>query len=203
MLTLVPTSSRLATLTQGLVDRHGAADSLVAIGPRGLDFVALRSWCAARQRGRASVLWLVSPPELLIVLDRLERMDLRFRLPAGSVVVEFQTGFADDLESPQTELLPRLTTRLGVAPSHVVRAYLPPELEAPIYSATLAGGDSKLFIPTTEMTIQVVDPATQIPRDLGEAGQVVIVAASGESRATRDLGALEAGGLRLLGRLSA
>lgn len=201
--TLVPPGSPLAALAESLVSRHGSADSLAAIGPRGLDFVALRSWCGARQRGRQSVLCLAAAAELSAALERLERLELCFRLAAGSVVVEFETGYDAGSALLRADRLARLTTRLGVPAASVVRAYFPPELESPAYTAVLAGGDPDLFGPPAGAEWCVVDRTTLAPLPAGEVGGVAVVEGSGESKLTLDLGLVEAGGLRLVARVSA
>jgi hypothetical protein len=95
VLSLVPSreqapDSSLAFMAAHVVERFGTLESAVAFGPRGVEVPKARSWAAARQRDGRPALVFATAFALAQWLEALERQDLRFRLPAGSVV--FETG---------------------------------------------------------------------------------------------------------------
>lgn len=198
-LTLVAPDAAPAAFIATMARRHGSAESLEAIGPRGLDFPALRTWLGARQRSRQSVAVVATSAALKVLLDRLEKIDLRFRLPAGSVVVEIEESFIGD---GRAETQARLTTRLGLTAGQRVRAYLPPGLEAPAFTAVLAGGAEDVFVAPADTELVVVEPSSLKPLPAGEVGRVAVVVGDGEPRPTHDLGEQTAGGVRLTGSLA-
>ncbi len=209
ILSLVPPladlpQSSLSFMVDHLLQRFGATGSVSALTARGLDFPGLRSWCSARQRERQPALVLTTALALGQALDRLERMDLRFRLPAGSVVFE-TGGFKGQAgELKREELLHRLEERLGVAREQVVREYGMTELTSQCYTRVLAGGDPDLFVAPHWVRAQVLDAETLDAAPPGSPGLIAVFDLANLNAAihllTEDLGVAESGGFRLLGR---
>jgi hypothetical protein len=137
-------------------------------------------------------------------LDALERLDLRFRLPAGSTVFETGGYKGRTREVSRKELLARLFERLAVPASAVVREYGMTELTSQVYTRTLSGGDPDLFVPPHWMRFRILDPATLVEQPEGEEGLIAIFDLANLSSAvhllTEDLGVAEGSGFRLLGR---
>lgn len=209
MLGLVPPraqapASSLSFLLDHAIARWGAADSLVAVGPRGVAVPAARGFLAARQRDRRPVLLLATAFALIQLLEALERLDLRFRLPAGSRVFETGGTKGRTREIPRAELLGRLRERLGVERGAVVREYGMTELTSHFYTRVLAGGDSDLFVAPPWTRLRVLDPETLREAAAGQIGLLAIFDLANIGSAlhvlTEDLGLAEGEGFRLVGR---
>ena len=209
MLSLIPTRSQapdssLSFMIDHLLTSYGAPESLTAFGKRGLDATRARSFLAARQRDGRATLLLTTAFALAALLDALERLDLRFRLPVGSVVFETGGYKGRTREVPRRELLDRLSERLGIAAPSVVREYGMTELTSQVYTRTLTGGDPELFVPPHWVRFRILDPTTLLEQPPGEEGLIAIFDLANMSSAvhllTEDLGVAEDVGFRLLGR---
>jgi hypothetical protein len=186
------------------VARWGGEGSAWALGRRGVDARLVRSWAGARQREGRPVLVLATTFALADLVAGLARMGLRFRLPAGSAV--FETG---GLKGHQREVAPgelaaALAERLGVPPQAVVREYGMTELTSQLYTRSLLGGDPHLYVAPHWVRVRVLAPETLAEAPGGETGLVAVFDLANLSSAvhvlTEDLGCMEEGGLRLLGR---
>lgn len=230
MLSLVPSrellpDSSLAFMIDHVLARFAAPapESAAAIGKRGVEVVAARSWAGARQRSGRPALVLATSLALAQWLDALERQDLRFRLPAGSAV--FETG---GYKGRAGEVSParqaeRLWKRLGLPAGAVVREYGMTELTSQCYTRSLAGGDPDLFVAPHWVRVRVLDPVTLEEAAPGANGLIAVFDLANLGSAahllTEDLGVAEGaedsedsgvgggskrgagtGGFRLLGR---
>jgi Acyl-protein synthetase, LuxE len=209
MLSLIPPraqapDSSLAFMIDHVLTRWGAPESAVAVGPRGVEAARARSWAGARQREGRPVLVLGTSLAHLQWLEALERQDLRFRLPAGSAVFDTGGFKGRGREAAPGELRARLADRLAVPPDRVVREYGMTELTSQFYTRALAGGDPDLFVAPHWVRARVLDPETLEEAPAGRPGLVAVFDLANLGSAvhllTEDLGAMEEGGLRLLGR---
>lgn len=179
MLSLIPDrrqlpDSSLSFMIDHVLAGHGGDGSVTAIGPRGVDFPLLRSWLSARQRdGRAGVI-LATAFALAQALERLERVDLRFRLPPGTVVFETGGFKGRSRELTRAELLADLAERLGVPSGQVVREYGMTELTGHCYTRVLAGADPDLFVPPPWMRVRVLDPESLEEVRPGTVGLIAV-----------------------------
>lgn len=209
LLSLIPPreqlpDSSLSFMIDRVLTRFGAAGSAVAIGPRGVDLPVLRSWLSARQRDRRPGVILATAFALAQALERLERTDLRFRLPAGTVAFETGGFKGRRRELSRGELLAAVEERLGIPGSQVVREYGMTELTSHCYTRVLAGGDPDLFVPPPWMRVRILDPASLAEAPAGATGLIAVFDLANLGSAlhllTEDLGRAETGGFRLLGR---
>lgn len=209
MLALVPRreerpDSSLSFMVDHAVRRWGGEASLWGLGPRGVDARAARSWLGARQREGRPVLVLATALALADLVAGLAKLDLRFRLPAGSAVFETGGFKGREREADPTALATAVAERLGVPPASIVREYGMTELTSQLYTRSLAGGDPHLFVAPHQVRVRVVDPDSLEEVPQGETGLVAIFDLANLSSAvhvlTEDLGRMEADGLRLLGR---
>lgn len=200
---LVPDSS-LGFLAAHAVERWGGEESAWGLGARGIEIGACRSWLSARQRAGRPCFVLATALALADLLDRLERMDLHFRLPAGSAIFETGGTKGRTRAIARAELLERAARWLGVFADSVVAEYGMTELTSHAYTAVLTGGDPALFVPPPWLRVRALDPATldELPPgatgllaffDLANVGSALHVLAE-------DLGSVEPGGFRLAGR---
>jgi hypothetical protein len=211
MLALVPPrevapDSSLAFMVAHVLERFGGAGSIHAFGARGVEGGKARSWLSARQREGQPVLLLATSFALADLLDFLGRIDLKFRLPAGSTVME-TGGFKGRAKSlSPDELHARLEQQLGIPPEAVVGEYGMTELTSQAYTRPLQGDESGLFHPPPWMKVRALDPLTLEERPPGREGLLAIFDLANVGSAlhllTEDLGAVEneAGAFRLAGR---
>jgi hypothetical protein len=199
---LVPDSS-LSFMAAHVLERWGDAESATAFG-RGVEVARARSWAAARQRERRPALVLATALALVQWLDFLERQDLRFRLPAGTVLFETGGFKGRTAEIPREALLERVTERLAVPAQQVVREYGMTELSSQCYTRSLAGGDPDLFVAPPWVRVRVLDPETLDEAPAGTPGLLAVFDLANVGSAvhllTEDLGMAEGEGFRLLGR---
>lgn len=209
MMSLIPDrqqapESSLSFMVDYILRQWGTEDSLWAFGSRGVDARRARSFLGARQRDRRPTLILSTAFALVQLLEALERFDLRFRLPAGSVVFETGGYKGRSREVPPGELIERLEDRLGLQPGMIVREYGMTELTSQFYTAALRGGDPDLFQVPHWVRVRILDPETLNEVPSGTTGLICVCDLANLSSAvhllTEDLGVAEEGGFRLLGR---
>ena len=211
MLSLIPSfepaaESSLSFMVDHVLATHGGDGSASAVGARGVDVVRARGWLAARQRDGRACLILATGLALDQCLSGLERLDLRFRLPAGSAV--FLTGGFKTRNAELTldALLARLEERLALPERASVQEYGMTELTSQAYTRTLLGGASDLFVCPHWMRVRVLDPGSLDEAPAGAVGLLAILDLANVGSAlhllTEDLGQSGDDGFRLLGRAS-
>jgi len=209
MLSLIPSTealpdSSLAFMIDHVLRRFGTEWSAVAIGARGVEFARARSWMGKAQRHGQAVVVLATGLALKQLLDVLQRRDLRFRLPRGSVL--FETGGTKGRveQISRQELLAMVHEHLALSAEHVIREYGMTELTSHFYTAALRGGDPDLFIPPPWTRVRVLDAESLQPLTAGKEGLLAIFDLANLSSTvhllSEDLGVLEDNGFRLTGR---
>jgi hypothetical protein len=209
ILSLIPTreqlpDSSLSFMADHILARWGSPESATAFGPRGVEAAPARSWAGARQREGKPVLILATAFALVQWLDALERLGLKFRLPAGTAVFETGGFKGRTAEVSRDDLLARLQTWTGVPPSSVVREYGMTELTSQCYTGALLGEDPEIFRAPHWMRVRILDPETLTEAPPGTPGLIAIFDLANLGSAvhllTEDLGVAEGEGFRLLGR---
>ncbi len=207
MLSLIPTreqlpDSSLSFMIDHVLARWGTPESATAFGSRGVDVGKARSWAGSRQREGRPVLVLATAFALAQWLEGLERMGLRFRLPAGSAIFETGGFKGKTQELTREELAERVGAWLGVG--SIVREYGMTELTSQCYSRALLGGDPGLFVAPPWVRVRILDPATLEEAPAGTPGLIAVFDLANLGSAvhvlTEDLGVAEGEGFRLLGR---
>jgi hypothetical protein len=208
MLSLVPAraqapDSSLGFMVDHVLARWGGPESLVAVSTRGVELARARSWLGERQREGRPVVVLATALALAELLEALARQDLRFRLPAGSVVFETGgfKGRRRDLEPATLRLW--IAERLSAPPDRVVREYGMTELTSQFYTRALAGEDPEVFVAPHWVRARVLDAETLEETASGPGLLAVFDLANLGSAAhllTEDLAEPAAGGFRLHGR---
>ena len=209
ILSLVPPrdvapDSSLGFMVDHAIGRYGAPESLCAFGARGVEGGKARSWLNARQREGRPIAILATSYALADLLDFLGRIDLKFRLPSGSVVMETGGFKGRTKEVSRAELHARLKNQLDLPGDAIVAEYGMTELTSQAYTRTLFGGDPELFVPAPWMRVTALDPVTLHELPHGESGLLSFFDLANVGSAlhvlTEDLGSTEAGGFRLAGR---
>lgn len=208
MLSLIPSSDRipdssLSFMIDHVLARFGGNGSAAVFGRSRLELPRARSWLGARQRDRRPGLILATGLALLQLLDGLERMDLRFRLPIGSALFETGGLKGRTREISREKLLVRAETILGIAPARVVGEYGMTELTSQCYSRSLldpAGdsGDTRAFVAPPWVRVRVLDPETLEEAPEGSLGLLAVFDLANVGSAlhllTEDLGRTAPGG---------
>jgi len=209
ILSLIPTreqlpDSSLSFMADHILTRHGAPESATTFGSRGVEVAKARSWAGARQREGHPVLVLATAFALVQWLDGLDRLDLRFRLPPGSVLFETGGFKGRTTEISREELLLRTAERLGVPAGQVVREYGMTELTSQCYTRSLYGEDPDLFVAPAWVRVRILDPVTLEESPAGKPGLISVFDLANLGSAvhllTEDLGISDGMGFRLLGR---
>ena len=209
MLALVPpreiaSDSSLAFMIAHVLERFGGPDSRYGVGARGIEIGVCRSWLGAHQRAGRPVLVLATALALADLLERLERMNLHFRLPPGSAVFETGGFKGRRREIARADLISAATDWLGIPPERVVSEYGMTELTSQAYTDTLAGGAEGVFVAPPWMRVRALDPATLAELPAGATGLLAIFDLANVGSAlhllTEDLGSTGDGGFRLEGR---
>ncbi len=209
--------SSLAFMVDHLMERFGGEGSAYAFGRRGADARTARSWIGARQRGGRPALLLATAFALADLLDGLEKMGLRFRLPAGSAVMV--TGGYKGLrrEVDGATLAARLGEYLGLPAAAILGEYGMTELTSQLYTGNLRRGavstdtgSTGLYHAPHWVRPLVVDPVSLEEAADGQEGLIAVVDLANFGSAvhvlSEDLGRMEPTGdgagtaLRLLGR---
>ena len=211
MLSLIPSreqapDSSLSFMVERILASWGGPSSRTLFGPRGVEATGARSWLGARQREGHPVLILATAFALVELLDGLDRLGLRFRLPAGSVLFETGGFKGRSREISRAALVARLDDRLALPAHRIVREYGMTELTSQFYTGALGGGDTDLFLPSPWTRVRILSPQTLAEQPPGEAGLIAIFDLANVGSAihllTEDLGTADGDGFRLLGRAS-
>jgi hypothetical protein len=209
ILSLIPTreqlpDSSLSFMADHVIARYGTPESAVPFGPRGVEVAKTRSWLGGRQREGKPVLILATSFALAQWLDGLERMELRFRLPPGSVIFDTGGFKGKTAEVSREDLLQRIAVQLGVPASQVVREYGMTELTSQCYTRALYGEDPELFVAPAWVRVRILDPETLEEVPAGTPGLISVFDLANVGSAvhllTEDLGVADGLGFRLRGR---
>jgi Acyl-protein synthetase, LuxE len=209
ILSLIPSrrqlpDSSLSFMADHILARWGSPESATAFGPRGVEAAPARSWAGARQRKGRPVLVLATAFALVQWLDALERLGLKFRLPAGSTLFETGGFKGRTAEVAREELLARVQAWLGVPAGAVVREYGMTELTSQCYTGSLLGEDPDLFVSPHWVRVRILDPETLEEVPVGTPGLICVFDLANLGSAvhllTEDLGVAERDGFRLVGR---
>jgi hypothetical protein len=196
--------SSLSFMVDHVLLVFGGDGSRGAVGDRGIDLEGAISWLAERERDGRAYLLLSTALALDQCLRGFERLDLRFRAPAGSAV--FVTGGFKTRQAELTldDLLARLDQRLAVPSSAVVQEYGMTELTSQAYTRALLDGPRDLFVGPPWMRVRVLDPSTLEEAPEGDVGLLAVLDLANVGSAlhllTEDLARVEREGFRLLGR---
>ncbi len=208
MLSLIPAHadaphSSLAFMIDHVLERWGGEGSRTVVGRRGLNTQELRGFLAARQRDRRPAVILATALALVHLVEALERLQLSFRLPAGSRVFETGGYKGKSRELSRQEVSATLEGRLGVRPTMVVHEYGVTELTCHVYSAPRAG-DAECFKTPPWVRFRVLRPDTLDEAPAGEIGLLAVFDLANVGSAlhvvTEDLAVAESDGFSLAGR---
>ncbi|KIL42255.1 hypothetical protein SD70_01575 [Gordoniibacillus kamchatkensis] len=158
------------------------------------------------ERSGEPVLLLGATFAYVPLLDRLQELDVRFRLAPGSRILDTGGFKGQSREVPMDWLYGQFEERFGVPRSGCVNMYGMTELCSQYYDDTLASGK-----PTTLkrgpawLRPLVLDPHTLLPAPDGQVGVLAHIDLANWNSCvailTEDLGVMRDGGFELLGRI--
>jgi hypothetical protein len=194
-----PKGSGLSSLFEHLTSTFGGAHSSGALTAGALKTANLRSWLGSRQRLGRPVIILTDGEALRSLLDSLARLDLRFRLPPGSSLVDFGSSF------PALE--EQILHRLAIPPEQFVRAYRPDRsgsLATLFFARSGQSRNPPTYQPPHWARIRILEPETLDEASPGTPGLISILDLANAHLAvhvlSEDLGVEEDGAFRLAGR---
>jgi hypothetical protein len=192
-----PTSS-LGEMVSWLREAHDAGAMGSCLSGRSLDLPALAARLDALDPGRP-VLVVALTAALLQVADHGRRLGRRWRLPAGSLVVDTGGCKGYGAELARADIVARYGDAFGLEPSAIVNEYGMTELCSQLYArglGPLCGPPwlrTLVWDPRTGREAPPGEPGLLRHFDLANVGSVLAVQ-------TDDLGAAVDGGIALLGR---
>ena len=211
---LVPTRaaaarSSLAYMIDGLLERFAPTDCVRVgrVGGEGewnLEVAVLLSALESAERSGRPVLLMGTAFNLVHLIDALDAVGRRFRLPAGSQVMETGGYKGRSRVLTPAELAGGLFRTLGLAPQGIVTEYGMSELSSQAYSRwSDSGGPGVLRFPPWARAM-VISPESGAEVSEGETGLLRILdlanVASVLCLQTEDLAIRRGGDFHLLGR---
>lgn len=215
MLSLHPTAERMPESSLGqmitwITEWFGNGQAMCAAGRDAVDIGSAIEYLREADRSAEPVCLMGTTAAFADLFDTLRSQDERLRLGKGSRLMD--TGGAKGQAIPlgTGEVVERARTLLGLDPTMVINEYGMTEMCSQLYDATPFNSDfddppgarRKLVPPW--LGVAAVDPATLIPVAYGEPGLLrffdLANVGSVSAILTGDLGIVQAGTVRLLGR---
>lgn len=189
--------SSLSWMADAVIGRFGARSSRFLAGPDGVKWEDAKRFVVAAASGEEAVGLFGTTLAFDEWMRRLEATGFRVGLPAGSFVMD--TGGSKGLETSDREgLLERVHRCLGVPPDAVVNEFGMTELLSQRY------GSPRALVGPPWLRSRALDPVTLDELPAGEVGVLahfdLANAGSVCSVLTEDLGAVEDGAVRWVGR---
>jgi hypothetical protein len=181
----------------------GTPDSLYALGLAGLEGHALRRMLRAAEEGGEPCAVLGASYSFVHVLDELARTGERFRLPAGSRLLDTGGYKGQARELPLDAFYDGLAQTFGVPRTHCINMYGMTELSTQLYD------DGNAAVPSVKsgphwIRSRLVDPLSGREVAHGERGVLVHCDLANFNSVTtiltEDVGVAAEGGFLLLGR---
>jgi hypothetical protein len=195
-------ASSLAWMIDGLIERFGGPDSRYFASASGVDWEAAADFVAAADADRRPVCILTTTLALDAWIHYLRDHDRRWRLPAGSIVMD--TGGAKGRKGlSRAEVRQSASERLGIDSSRIVNELGMTELLSQLYSVPGASSSTWLKGPPW-LRVRALDPNDLSPLPDGESGLLCYfdLANLGSVCAvlTEDVGRVSAGAVQWLRR---
>lgn len=181
--------------------------SLSADGSWTLDFASLIQFLENSFRNTQPALMLGTAFSFVHLLDYLAEKNLRFRLPAGSLVMETGGYKNRSRTMPKPELHALISDRLGVPPSEILCEYGMSELSSQAYDDAASASGNRCFQFPPWARAQIISPETGREVAEGETGLVRVFDLANVFSVlavqTEDLAVRRGDGFELLGRSDA
>ena len=196
-------NSSLAHYLAMAVRLFGTGDSAYFVRRDGMDNDGLRAWLREAERSGDPCAVLGASYSFVHFIDAMSASGERFRLPAGSRLLDTGGYKGNSRELPLEEFYAQLSATFGVPRERCVNMYGMTELSSQLYD------DGNAVVPSVKsgphwIRSRLVDPLTQRDVPRGERGIIVHCDLANFNSATtiltEDVGIAVDGGFLLLGR---
>jgi hypothetical protein len=215
MLTMHPTAdvmpeSSLSAMITWCIEEFGTGTRLAAASRERVDVAGATAFLAGCQARREPVCILGTTAAFAALVSGLRADGIKLRLAVGSRMMD--TGGAKGQAAPMhsSEVIARAGEFLELAPAMVINEYGMTELCSQLYDATAfncpggSNSDERFKIPPPWLRVTARNPVTLRPVPDGEIGMLTFFdlanAGSVSAVMTEDLGSVERGRVRVLGR---
>ncbi len=202
--------SSLAAMISWCIEEFGTGTHLAAASRDRIDVEAAARFLAGAQARREPVCILGTTAAFAALFSELRRAGLKLRLAAGSRMMDTGGAKGQAVAMPASEVIGQAGELLAIAPAMVVNEYGMTELCSQLYDATAfncpgtSNPQVRLKIPPPWLRVTARDPVTLRPMPDGEIGLLTFFdlanAGSVSAVMTEDLGWVERGRVRVLGR---
>ena len=201
--------SSLAQMVAWAMDAFGAADSLYAVGPTGIDVDALTGALRAAESDGRPLCLLATTGALLRALDHYRAGGMSFRLPHGSRLMDTGGDKGAPRHLSRPGLLHAAWNAFAIPGYFCVNEYGMAELSSQYYDSVIADRVAGLHRPRRKLgphwaRVLVLDAETLAPAAAGERGLLCHVDLANAGSATavlsEDVGYLDRDGFQLVGR---
>ncbi|GAB3647536.1 LuxE/PaaK family acyltransferase [Ramlibacter alkalitolerans] len=195
--------SSLAHYLALAVKEFGTADSAWFVGPQGMDADGLRGFLDEAERSGDACAVLGASYSFVHFMDALSAAGGRFRLPAGSRILDTGGYKSQSRELPPDDFYAALAAAFGVPREHCINMYGMTELSTQLYD------DGNACVPSVKsgphwIRSRLVDPLTGREVPAGERGILVHCDLANFNSVTtlltEDVGVASGDGFLLLGR---
>lgn len=218
MLALHPTAdlmpqSSLAQMLTWLIEEFGSGPILCAATAGAIDLDAAAEFLRRAERERGPVCILATTAALGALLSTLRSGGVRLRLARGSRLMD--TGGPKGQETPlrAQEVVALAAQTMGIDPALVINEYGMTEMCSQLYDATAFNSsrseppERRVKLAPPWLRARALDPVTLAPLGEGEVGLLwyfdLANVGSVSALLTEDLGAVERGAVRIIGRAEA
>jgi hypothetical protein len=215
MLAMHPTAdvmpeSSLSAMITWCIEEFGTGTRLAAASRERVDVAGATAFLAGCEARRERVCILGTTAAFAALVSGLRADGVKLRLAAGSRMMD--TGGAKGQAVPMqaSEVIARAGEFLAIAPAMVINEYGMTELCSQLYDATAfncpggSNSEERFKIPPPWLRVTARDPVTLRPVPDGEIGMLTFFdlanAGSVSAVMTEDLGIVERGRVRVLGR---
>jgi hypothetical protein len=216
MLALHPTSrlmpeSSLATMITWCIEEFGTESRMIAASREGIDVDAALDFLIQCVRSGEAVTILGTTAAFAAIYAELRSRGVRLELPRGSRMMD--TGGAKGQPVPMRpdETIALGNEMLGIAPEMIINEYGMTELCSQLYDATALNSHSvpagdRMKVAPQWMRVTARDPLTMNIQPDGEPGLLAFFdlanVGSVSAIVTEDIGVIEHGAVRVIGRAS-
>jgi hypothetical protein len=215
MLAMHPTAqampeSSLAAMISWCIEEFGTGTHLAAASRARVEVEAAAGFLADAEARREPVCILGTTAAFAALFSELRRRGAKLRLAAGSRMMDTGGAKGQAVAMQASEVIGQAGEMLAIAPAMVVNEYGMTELCSQLYDATAfncpgaSNAQARLKIPPPWLRVTARDPVTLRPMPDGETGLLTFFdlanAGSVSAVMTEDLGWVERGRVRVLGR---
>jgi hypothetical protein len=215
MLAMHPTAdvmpeSSLSAMVSWSLEEFGTGRILAAASRERVDVAAAIAFLSECEAGREPVCIMGTTAAVAALVSGLKSDNRKLRLAAGSRMMDTGGAKGQRVPMPASEVIAHAGDLLAIAPAMVINEYGMTELCSQLYDATsfncagVSNTQERYKIPPPWLRVTARDPVTLRPMADGEVGMLTFfdLANVGSVSAvmTEDLGYVEGGRVRVLGR---